>query len=64
MQSERKSEKLLYPKKEAAAMLSISTKTVERMIACGQLKARRVGKRVLIQRAELVRFSQRDHVSR
>lgn len=54
-------DKLLYSKKETAALLSISTKTITRLIARGELKPRRVGRRVLFPRTEIVRFTQRDH---
>lgn len=54
-------EKLLYSKKETAALLSICTKTVEKLVARGELKARRVGRRVMFQRSEIIRFTQRDH---
>ena len=55
-------EKLLYSRKEAAAMLSVSLDTVHNMILRRELKPCRVGRRVLIPRAELIRFTQRDHV--
>jgi excisionase family DNA binding protein len=53
-------EKLLYSKKEAALMLSICMSTVEQLIARGELKTRRMGKRVLVPRGELVRLAGRD----
>lgn len=54
-------EKLLYDRREAAAALSISTRTLDYFLANGRLKARRVGRKVLIPRAELLRFAREDH---
>lgn len=43
---------------EAAAALSISTKTLRRMVAEGRLRPMRVGRRVLVPRTELERITQ------
>ena len=40
----------------SAELLGVSTQTVRREIAAGNLKARRIGARVLIPRTELERF--------
>ena len=54
-------EPLLSPKREAARALGISIRTLENLIALGELKSIRVGRRRLIPTAELVRFARRDH---
>jgi excisionase family DNA binding protein len=54
-------EPLLSPKREAARALAISVRTLETLIALGELKSIRVGRRRLIPTAELQRFARRDH---
>ncbi|WP_213805738.1 helix-turn-helix domain-containing protein [Granulicella sp. dw_53] len=56
-------ERLLYSRKEAAFLLSISTRTLDTYIAVGKLKVRKLGGRKLIPKAELVRFAARDQAS-
>ena len=53
-------EKILYTRKEAAKLLSISLDTLDRLIGTKRLAARRVGRRVLLQHVELMKFSRRD----
>jgi excisionase family DNA binding protein len=53
--------KLLLDKKSAAGMLSISLRSLENLVACGELKVRAIGRRRLIERRELERFARRDH---
>ena len=48
--------KLAYSRKEAAAELSVSARTIDYWVAQGHLKARKLGKRVLIPGTELVRI--------
>jgi excisionase family DNA binding protein len=55
--------KLAYRREEAALMLSISIRKLDELIACGELKARRIGTRVLIPYQSLVQFIRRDHVT-
>ena len=51
-------ERLLYSKNEAVELLGLSLRTIDYLIARGELKARRVGpKRVMIPRTELERFA-------
>jgi excisionase family DNA binding protein len=57
-------ETLLSAKREAAHVLGISVRTLETLIALGELKSVRVGRRRLIPRAELERFVRRDHQTR
>lgn len=53
--------RLLYDRKEAARQLSISVRSLDYLIAGGQLETRRIGKKVLIPRGSLARFSQANH---
>jgi excisionase family DNA binding protein len=53
--------KLLYDRKTAAVALSISVRSLDYLISGGQLKTRRIGRKVLIHRSELKRFAQGDH---
>ncbi len=54
-------EKLLFSKKEVARALGLSLRTIETLIARKELLVRRVGRRVLVPRTELERFSRHDH---
>ncbi len=42
--------------RECAKRLSVSTKTIDRRLASGELRAHRVGGRVLIAESEVERF--------
>ena len=48
--------KLGYSKKQAAAETSLSVRTLEYLIQSGQLKARKIGRRVVISGRELTRL--------
>jgi len=52
---------LLYDRKEAARQLSISVRSLDYLIAAKQFDTRRIGKKVLIPHASLVRFAQANH---
>lgn len=54
-------EKLAVNRFEAARLLSISLRTLDSLLACGELRGRRVGRRVLFPMEELQRFLRRDH---
>jgi excisionase family DNA binding protein len=54
-------ERLLYPRKDAAFQLGVSVRTLDYYIARKQLDFRRIGKKVLIPRASLVRFAGANH---
>jgi excisionase family DNA binding protein len=54
---------LLVSKREAAALLSLCIRTLDKLIATKELPARRVGKRVLVPYSALVAFSRRDHIA-
>jgi hypothetical protein len=49
--------RLLYDRKEAARQLSISVRSLDYLIAGKQLDTRRIGKKVLIPHASLVRYA-------
>jgi excisionase family DNA binding protein len=51
----------LLSRRQAAQSLSISLRTLDYLIAGGKLTMRRIGRRVLIEPAELERFSRRSH---
>jgi excisionase family DNA binding protein len=53
--------RLLYDRKEAARQLSVSMRSLDYLIANKQLSFRRIGKKVLVPHAELVRFARGDH---
>jgi excisionase family DNA binding protein len=56
-------DRILLDKKTAAALLSISPRTLEYLIARKEIGVRRIGRRTLIPRRELERFAGRDHTS-
>jgi excisionase family DNA binding protein len=56
--------RLLYGKRESALLLGISDRELDHQLALGELQFRRVGKRVLIPRSELLRFAESDHRSK
>jgi excisionase family DNA binding protein len=53
--------KLQYSREEAAELLGISLRTLDRLIAEKTLPARRIGRRVLITHDALLMFTKRDH---
>jgi hypothetical protein len=53
--------RLLYDRKSAAIQLSISIRALDYLIANKKLDTRRIGKKVLIPRGELVRFAKANH---
>ncbi len=54
-------EKVLYTKREAAQLLSISLRSLDYLIFSRQLPTRRVGRRVLVHRDSIEQFARRDH---
>jgi excisionase family DNA binding protein len=56
-------EKVLYTKREAAHLLSISLRSLDYLIFSQQLPARRIGRRVLLHRDSIEQFARRDHMS-
>lgn len=53
--------KLMYSRKEAAKLLSLSVRQLDYLIANGDLKVKRVGKRVLIPHQVLLQFARHDY---
>jgi excisionase family DNA binding protein len=53
--------KILYTKREAAQLLSISLRSLDYLIFSRQLPARRIGRRVLVHRDAVEQFARRDH---
>lgn len=53
--------KLQFSRKEAARLLSISLRTVDRLIAAKKMPVCRIGSRVLIAHDVLKQFIKRDH---
>lgn len=55
------SERLLYPRREAAFKLGISVRSLDYLIAGKHIRAQRLAKRVLIHHRELERFARTNH---
>jgi excisionase family DNA binding protein len=50
--------KFLLSRDEAAQCLDICTKTLDKLVVTGELRARRIGGRILFSRSELQRFAE------
>jgi excisionase family DNA binding protein len=57
-------QKILFSKRDAAEMLSVSPRTLDYLIAMRELEVRRVGRKVLVPRTEIERFAKRDHATK
>ena len=53
--------RLLYDRKEAARQLSISLRSLDYIIAAKELDTRRIGRKVLVTHASLVRYASGNH---
>jgi excisionase family DNA binding protein len=53
--------RLLYDRKSAAQQLSVSVRTIDYLVANKELDTRRIGKKVLVTRASLVRYAAGNH---
>jgi hypothetical protein len=53
--------RLLYDRKEAARQLSISIRGLDYIIAAKELDTRRIGRKVLVTHASLVRYASGSH---
>jgi hypothetical protein len=53
--------KLLYSRRESAEKLSISVRSVDYFIAKKELDTRRIGRKVLVTHASLLRFVSSNH---
>jgi excisionase family DNA binding protein len=56
-------DKVLYTKREASHLLSISLRSLDYLIVSQQLPTRRIGRRVLIHRDSIEQFARTDHMS-
>ena len=57
-------ETLLLSRRSAAALLSISLRTLDSLVGRHELSTRRIGRRVLFERRILAQFARRDHATR
>ena len=55
--------KLLHTKSEAAAMLSVSLRTIDTLICLKELPSVRIRRRVLIAHSALLNFIRHDHLA-
>jgi hypothetical protein len=53
--------RLLYDRKEAARQLSVSVRSLDYIIAAKGLDTRRIGRKVLVTHASLVRYASGNH---
>jgi hypothetical protein len=53
--------KLLYDRKSAAYVISVSTRSLDYIIASGALETRRIGRKILITAASLKRYASVHH---
>lgn len=53
--------RILYDRKSAAVQLSISVRSLDYLIAQRKFDTRRIGKKILIPHADLVRFAKANH---
>jgi hypothetical protein len=53
--------RILYDRKEAARQLSISVRSLDYLIARKELDTRRIGRKVLVTHASLVRYASGNH---
>ena len=58
------SKKVLLSRKEFSALTGVSLRTTAQLIASGDVRSITVGRRRLIPRVELEKFSRRDHTTR
>lgn len=58
---ERTTEPIAMSKQEAAQMLGVSLRTLDRLIALKELQVRRLGRRVLIPRTALENLLRSNH---
>jgi excisionase family DNA binding protein len=63
MQTNPQASPLLLSRKSAAALLSVSVRTIDNLLARRELVSRTVGRRRLIPRKSLEEFARHDHPS-
>ncbi|RRA49004.1 helix-turn-helix domain-containing protein [Acidipila sp. EB88] len=54
-------DRLLYDRKEAARVLSISVRSLDYLVSNLEIRTKRIGRRLLIPQTELLRFIKADH---
>jgi hypothetical protein len=54
-------EQFLLSRKDGAQFLGISLRSIDYAIARGLIRPRRIGRRVMLPRTELLRFASNDH---
>ena len=54
-------DRIFHGKRETAATLGISVRTLENLVATHEINPRRIGRRVLFEAREIERFTRRDH---
>ena len=54
-------DRIFHGKRETAATLGISVRTLENLVAMREITPRRIGRRVLFEMREIERFARRDH---
>jgi excisionase family DNA binding protein len=52
---------LLHSKRESARLIGVSERTLHKLIVTKELEVRRVGRRVLVPHAELLKFIGAEH---
>lgn len=57
-------ESVVVTKKTAAQMLSVSLRTIDKLIAAKELTVRKIGRRVVVPRQSLSDFILKDHPTR
>jgi excisionase family DNA binding protein len=54
-------EQLALSRKDAAIALGVSLRTLDSLLASGELRGRRIGRRIVIPKVTLEAFLRRDH---
>jgi excisionase family DNA binding protein len=54
---------LAFTRSEAAEALRVSLRTIDNLLASGNLRSRRIGRRILIPRCELERVLAKDAIA-
>ncbi|MBB5331798.1 hypothetical protein [Tunturiibacter gelidoferens] len=54
--------KLLYSRREASWSIGLSLRSLDGLVASGQLKTRKMGRRIMVPASELEKFALKDHM--
>jgi excisionase family DNA binding protein len=54
-------QKFLYTRHEGCKSIGVSLRSLDYLISAGEIKIRRVGKKVLVPTSELAKFARADH---